>query len=239
MMGKNKTALIIIVSVIGLSVLLFFLPVNRLVGSLPFINQFYNNTTLEILTKRGKARVWIDGKEYGETPTTVDNLPEGTYSVELERIEEGDSFYERETLQVDLTRNTSARIDLEIGPDNLLHGSLLYYTPVRTSSKEGFLTIISNVSHARIFVDGEFLKATPITNLGLKESQYNIKVIATGYEDVEIPILVRDNYTLNLKTFHFPIPVTFDTLEGQEEASIEVENEEIEEVEEITEDTNE
>jgi len=144
MMGKNKTALIIIVSVFLLSVLLYFLPINRLVGSLPFIKEFYNNTTLEILTNKGKARIWIDGKDYGETPATIDNLPEGTYLVELEKIEDGSSFYERQSLQVELIRNTSARIDLEIGPDNLLHGSILYYTPVRTSSREGFLTVISD-----------------------------------------------------------------------------------------------
>jgi hypothetical protein len=216
-MGKNKTALIILVSVISLSVLLYFLPINRLIGTLPLINRFYNNTTLEILTKRGKAKIWIEGKDYGETPATIENLPEGTYLVELERIEEGDSsFYKKQSLQIELTRNTSARIDLEIGPDNLLHGIILYYTPVRTSSQEGFLTVISNVDEGRVFLDGEFLKISPITNLALKENQYNVKVTATGYEDVEVPILIRDNYALNLKTFHFPIPVRFDSLEAGE-----------------------
>lgn len=216
-MGKNKTALIILVSVIALSVLLYFLPINRLIGTLPLINRFYNNTTVEILTKRGKAKIWIEGKDYGETPATIENLPEGTYLVELERIEEGDSsFYKKQSLQIELTRNTSARIDLEIGPDNLLHGIILYYTPVRTSSQEGFLTVISNVDEGRVFLDGEFLKVSPITNLALKENQYNVKVTATGYEDVEVPILIRDNYALNLKTFHFPIPIRFDSLEAGE-----------------------
>jgi hypothetical protein len=216
-MGKNKTALIILVSVIALSVLLYFLPINRLIGTLPLINRFYNNTTIEILTKRGKAKIWIEGKDYGETPATIENLPEGTYLVELERIEEEDSsFYKRQSLQIELTRNTSARIDLEIGPDNLLHGIILYYTPVRTSSQEGFLTVISNVDEGRVFLDGEFLRVSPITNLALKENQYNVKVTATGYEDVEVPILIRDNYALNLKTFHFPIPIRFDSLEAEE-----------------------
>jgi hypothetical protein len=216
MTRKNKTALIIIIPVIALSILLYFLPINRLIGSLPLINQFYNNTTLEILTKRGKAKIWIDGKDYGETPATIENLTEGTYLVELERIGEDTSFYEKQSLQIELTRNTSARIDVEIGPDNLLHGIILYYTPVRTSSQEGFLTITSNVEEARVFLDTEFLKVSPITNLALKENQYDVKVTATGYEDIEVPILIRDNYALNLKTFHFPIPVTFDTLKTEE-----------------------
>lgn len=223
-MKKNKMALIIIIFVITLSVLLYFLPLNRLIGSLPFINQFYNNTTLEILTKRGKARVWVDGKDYGETPTTIENLPEGTYLIELEKIEDGNSFYEKQTFQIELTRNTSARVDLEIGPENLLHGIILYYTPVRTSSQDGFLTIISNVEDARIFLDSEFLKVTPITNLSLKENQYEVKVTASGHEEVAVPVLIRNNYALNLKTFHFPIPVSFDSLE-QEQQEIVLEDE--------------
>ncbi len=213
-------ALIIIVLVLTFSVLLYFLPINRLIGSLPFINQFYNNTTLEILTKRGKARIWVNGKDYGETPATIENLPEGTYLIELEKIEEGNSFYEKQTFQIELTRNTSARVDLEIGPDNLLHGIILYYTPIRTSSQDGFLTVISNVEDARIFLDTEFLKVTPITNLSLKENQYEIKVTASGHEDVVIPVLIRNNYALNLKTFHFPIPVAFDSLEEEPEETI-------------------
>jgi hypothetical protein len=214
MMKKNKIALVIIVFVVGLSVLLYFLPINRLIGSLPFINQFYNNTTLEIVTKKGKARIWVGGKDYGETPTTVENLAEGTYLIELEKIEEGRSFYEKQAFQVELTRNTSARVDLEIGPDNILHGIILYYTTIRTSSQDGFLTVISNADDARVFLDGEFIKVSPITNLSLKENQYKIKVVASGYEDVEIPVLIRDNYALNLKTFHFPVPVTYDALEN-------------------------
>ncbi len=238
MMKKNKMALIIIVFVLTLSVLLYFIPINRLIGKLPFINQFYNNTTLEILTKRGKARVWVNEKDYGETPTTIENLPEGTYLIELEKIEEGNSFYEKQTFQIELTRNTSARVDLEIGPDNLLHGIILYYTPIRTSSQDGFLTVISNVEDARVFLDTEFLKVTPITNLSLKENQYEVKVTALGHEDVTIPVLIRNNYALNLKTFHFPIPVAFESLEGEPQEMDEESQEEDGEVIDISEEEN-
>ena len=216
-MKKSKTALIIIVSVIAVSILLYFLPLNQLIGQLPIINQFYNNTTLEITTKKGVAKIWIDGKDYGETPSTIENLPEGSYLVELEKIEDKESFYNKYSFQIDLTRNTSARVDLEIGPDNLIQGTILYYTPAKTSSSDGFLTVTSNIEGAKVFVDKEFLKVTPITNLNLKENQYQIKITSPGYEDVEIPVLVRKNYYLNLKTYHFPIPVTFDTLENTNE----------------------
>jgi hypothetical protein len=41
--------------------------------------------------------------------------------------------------------------------------------------------------------------------------------VAEGYEDIEVPVLVRNNYVLNLKTYHFPIPVIFDTLDTNNE----------------------
>lgn len=214
-MKKNKIALITIFLILAISVLLYFVPVNQLIGKLPFINRFYNNTTLEISTKSGVARVWINGQDYGETPTNIEDLPEGSYLVELQKVVEEEAFYKKHSFQIELTRNTSARIDLEIGPEDLLHGAIIYYTPIRTTSDEGFLTVISDVNNSRVFLDGEFLKTSPITNLGLRESQYEIKVLAPGYEDVEVPVLLRNNYVLNLKTFHFPIPVEFETLETE------------------------
>ena len=216
-MKSSKKTVLIIIGVLALSVLLYFLPINNIVGSLPFINRFYNNTSLEILVKKGKARVWINGDDYGETPTSLENLPEGKYIIELERIVEESSFYKKQSFNIDLVRNTSARIDVEIGPEDILHGIILYYTPISTSSEEGFLAVSSNVDGAKVFVDQEFVKASPVTNMALRESQYDVKVVAQGHEDVEIPVLVRNNYVLNLKTYHFPIPVIFDTLDVGDE----------------------
>ena len=208
-MKKNKTALITIFLILAVSVLLYFIPINQLIGKLPFINRFYNNTTLEITTKAGVAKVWINGEDYGETPASIEDLPEGSYLVELQKMVEQEAFYKKHSFQIELTRNTSARIDVEIGPEDLLHGAIIYYTPIRTSSDEGFLTVISNVDDSKVFLDGEFLKGSPITNLGLREGQYEVKVLAPGHEDVEVPVLLQNNYVLNLKTFHFPIPVNF------------------------------
>jgi hypothetical protein len=213
-MNNRKTAFIIIILVIVVSLLLYFLPVNKLIGNLPFLNRFYNNTSLEIITQKGKAKIWINGKEYGETPNTVENLPEGNYIIELEKITDNQGFYQKHSFPIQLTRNTSARIDFEIGPDNLIHGIILYYTAFKTSSSDGFLTVISNVDDAKVFLDKEFVKTTPITNLSLKENQYDIKIVTEGFEDIEIPLLIRNNYTLHLKTYQFPIPVTYEEIQN-------------------------
>ena len=216
-MTKRSVTITIIISILLVSIALYFIPVNNILGNLPFLNRFYNNTSVEIVTKRGKARIWINGEDYGETPNTIENLAEGTYLIELEKVGDEKFFYEKQSIQIELTRNTSARIDLEIGPENILHGIILYYTPLRTSSEDGLLTVISNVEGAKIFLDKEFLKATPVTNLNLRENQYQVKVTAQGYEDIDVPVLVRNNYSLNLKTYHFPVPIEFDLIEGSNE----------------------
>ncbi len=216
-MTNSKKLLFIILGIFLLSVLLYFLPLNSLLGKIPILDRFYNNTSLEIVTQKGKAKVWIDGKDYGETPTTVQDLPEGSYLVELEKISDEKFFYEKQSIQITLTRNTSARIDLEIGPQNILHGVIIYYTPIKTSSDNGMLTVISNVDGAKVFLDKEFLKASPISNLSLRENQYQVKVTAEGHEEIDVPIVISKNYSLNLKTYHFPIPTTFDTLEEENE----------------------
>ena len=64
-MRNPKTAIIIVGSILLLSVFFYFIPINILIGSLPIIKRFYNNTTLEIVLQNGKAKIWIDGKEYG------------------------------------------------------------------------------------------------------------------------------------------------------------------------------
>ncbi len=209
-MKENKTALLVLAFVVLLSLFFFFVPLDSIIGRIPLISRFYNNTTLEIVTQRGKAKIWVDGKDYGETPSKIENLPEGKYLVEIEKIVENDSFYKKHAFQIELTKNTSARIDLEIGPEDSLQGSILYYTPSKVSSEGGFLTVTSNTEDAKIYIDKEFVKRTPVTNIPLKSNQYEVKVTSQGYENVEIPILIRDGYQLNLKTYHFPIPVIFE-----------------------------
>ncbi len=212
-MKKNKTAIITVITVITLSLTLYFLPLKSLIGRLPIINTFYNNTSLEIISQRSKATVIINGKNYGETPTTVENLPEGKYTVELTRVADDDTFYETETLNIEMARNTSARIDIEIGPKRILHGTILYYTSIpKTSENEGLLTVTSTADDAKVYIDSEYIKKAPVGGLTLKDNQYQIKVTAEGYEPIEIPIFIRKGYHLNLKTYHFPIPVSFDTV---------------------------
>lgn len=213
-MKALKTAIIIIALITVLSILLYFFPPKQIVGRLPFLNRFYNNTTIEIITQKGKARVWIDDKDQGETPITASDLPEGTYLVEMEKIAPENSFYKKHSFNIELSKNTTARVDMEIGPEDLLHGTILYYTPTKTSNKKGYLVVTTNVQDSKVSVNGEFMKRGSLTNLELSDSEYQVKVEAEGYQEIQIPVFVREGYQLNLKIYQFPIPLGSDTLEG-------------------------
>ena len=166
--------------------MLFRSPLSKIIGNLPFVNKFYNNTSIEIVAKNGRARVWINGKEEGETPLTIEDLPQGEYTIELQRVSTQESFYEKHSFTVDLSKNTSARIDMEIGPNSLLHGTILYYTPIKMNNKgKAYLNVVSNVDGAKIYVDKDFSSTDSITNLVLNSGQYEISVTASGYEDIK------------------------------------------------------
>ena len=98
-MNKIKTAIIVSLCIVLLSVFLFFVPLEGLFRNLPILRDFYQNTTLEISSPNGKATIKIDGKEYGETPASIKNLSSKTYRVELTRTSSQEGFYKTHVLE--------------------------------------------------------------------------------------------------------------------------------------------
>lgn len=211
-MKKLKTVLIIIISIIAISILIYFLPTQGIASRIPFLNRFYTNTILEVITINGKAKVTIDGREYGETPVTINELSPGDYTVVLERISDSEDFYKKEMLNVKLTKNTTSRIEMEIGPAGLLHGAVLYYTPQSNlNQNKGSLSVLCDVEDSKVYLDGEYIKRAPIIANPMTAKEYELEILAEGYENLDIPVLIDGNYLLNVKSFLFPIPIIFDT----------------------------
>ena len=106
---------------------------------LPFRN-LDKNSVLSVNTRRGNARVWINGQDYGQTPQSISNLPDGDYSIELERDSES-SIYSKQSFYIELHQNTEAVVDIELAPGDFKSGHILYYSPTAS-----FFTI--NASHS-------------------------------------------------------------------------------------------
>lgn len=216
-MKRWKSALVITSVVLIVSILLFFLPPEDVFKHIPILNSLYKNTTLEVTVPNGKATVVINGKEYGETPVNIESLMAGEYDVTLKKVSSEESAYKEHTFRVNLTKNTTSRINMEIGPDENIHGSILYYTQDPSfDSNKGRLTVTSNIENSKVYMNSEFLKSTPITRLDISEGENEIKIEATNYESVSLPIVIRSGYTLNIKTYLLPIPVIFEETQSNE-----------------------
>lgn len=214
-MKKFKTVLAIIFSVIAVSILIYFIPSDGIASRIPFLNRFYTNTILEIITINGKAKINIDGKEYGDTPVTINELNPGDYTIEFERISDTENFYKKQTLTVKLTKNTTSRIEIEIGPAGVLHGAILYYTPQNNlANREGTLSILSDVENSKVYLDGEYIKRAPVIASKLTAKEYELEIVGDGYETLTIPVLIEEGYLLNVKTYLFPIPIIFDSTDN-------------------------
>lgn len=215
-MRKTKTAIVIISIIIILSIFFFFVPLKDIVKNIPILKGFYQNTTLEITTPNGKANVKINGKEYGETPSNIKSLIAGEYEIELTKASDSKNFYKSHTFDIFLTKNSTSRINVEIGPDDNLHGVILYYTDDNTIEKgKGRITITSNKENTKIYINKEQLYSTPATNISLNKGEYNIKLVSPNYEDLEFPVLIREGSILNIKGYQFPIPVSFDEVSNE------------------------
>jgi len=210
-MKKLKTVLIVIFSILAVSIAIYFLPTEGIASKIPFLNRFYTNTILEIVTINGKAKVKINGKEYGETPLTINELSPGDYTVELERISDSKDFYQKQTINVKLTKNTTSRVELEIGPAGLLHGAVLYYTPQNNLAKnKGALSVLCDIENSKVYLDEEYIKQSPVIAKEVDSKEYKLELIAQGYEELNMPILIEEGYLLNVKAYLFPIPITFE-----------------------------
>ena len=217
-MKRPKTTLIITVSILVLSLIFYFVPFDTLLGKIPFVKEIYNNTTLSINLKNGDADVKINDKSYGKTPLVINNLVNGEYTIVLSKISESEVFYKDHSFDIYLAQNTEARIDIEIGPNSLLQGVVLYYTAIpKGSGNTGLVTITSSPLGSKILLDGELLSNTPLSGYLLTKGQYTIKMSKTGYEELETPIIIREGYHLNVKGFLFPVPLTLETAINESE----------------------
>ncbi|KKR05528.1 MAG: WD40-domain containing protein [candidate division WS6 bacterium GW2011_GWF2_39_15] len=206
-MPSLKTATILIVLAVLIIVAALFVPFEKLVSQIPYLNQFYNNTTVTITARKGKAEVFLESKSYGETPVTISDLKPGEYRFRLKRVSDVTDAYEDRFVQIELERNTEAIIDLEIAPENITSGYILYYTESPKNNDKGYLSVTTEPEEATVYIDGEYASRAPINAYLANPKSYTLKINKSGYEDLEFPIVVEEGYNLNVKAYLFPIPI--------------------------------
>ncbi len=131
---------------------------------------------LDISTEPYNARIILDGKDYGRTPKVIHDLLVGDYKLVVKK--EG---YFREERTVEVKEKAITGIDLEL-------------------SDKTEVTVNSQPSDARLFVDGNFKGTTPVT-IDLPKERVDIALKKSGYRDKSETISVsseQTSYSFNL-----------------------------------------
>lgn len=218
---KKYTAVIILtfIGVFTLSYLFFAKTPDSLLQRIPYFNDLYQNASLSVNSRKGIATVTINGTDHGQTPIELNDLAKGRYEVIIERnTTTENAFYEPEVIYIDLGRDTEAIIDLEIGPAGFKSGYVLYYSESPTTGADnGLISLSSNVSDGDIFLDDVYYSKLPLNIENIQTGEYNVKITSDGFEEIEFPIVVREDFNLNINTYLFPIPTNLELPTNEEE----------------------
>jgi hypothetical protein len=210
-MKKSVTIIIILLVLTLITVASIFLKPLDFIKNIGFINKIYSNNTLTVNSPKGKAQIYINDKDYGQTNQKINDLAEGVYTVTLRRIVDdtntSTNFYQDANFQLELNNNTESIIDVEIGPGGQLFGYMLYYSKLTSLEQDkSYLTIVSDEVDANISLDNEYVGTVPMNRYELKPSSYKLSAQADGFQGLELPIITRKGYNLNVFVYLFPIP---------------------------------
>jgi hypothetical protein len=135
------------------------------------------NGRLVVRSTPAGARVFVDGREQGKTPLTVDDLARGVHRVRV--VRDGYGTEERrititasrpaQSMTVPLTRSRVA-------------------APTAASAAErpavvgtGALTVVSRPPGAKVFVDNKLVGNTPVQMPGVDAGMHDVRIELDGY----------------------------------------------------------
>lgn len=212
-MKFRLTAIILIFLIfLVLSLIVVFLKPQNLLSKYGIFGNYYTDAKLTVVSENGLAEVFVDGESYGDTPIDSIELSEGQHEIVLRKIvkDQEKSIYPDQKLFIDMYRNTESVIDIELLPTGSYVGFVLYYTKAPSSETgKGYVTLTGAPADSTILLDDQPHKADQTRNLKLDAKSYNLKVTAKGYEDLQVPIVLREGYNLNVKVQLLSIPIEF------------------------------
>ncbi len=153
------------------------IPLKQLVGS------------ISVTTGPSGAKIYLDGVYKGTTPTTLTDVPIGTYSIKVSK-----SGYD------DLAKTVS----VSAGATREVSGTLIGY---------GSLSISSTPSGVRVYLDGNYKGETPLSISKVVEGIHTVKLTKSWYDDVAKTVTISAGETayvseaLKGKATPTPMPV--------------------------------
>ena len=121
------------------------------------------------------VNLYVDGRYYGITPKTIDDLMPGDHTVRLSV-----SGYEEKTETISIVRDQDAPFTITLQPLTGQPGT-------------GTIKVVSSPGGADIYLDSVFQnKVTPDTITGVLPGSHRVLVRLAGYEDSSTNVIVAD-----------------------------------------------
>jgi hypothetical protein len=196
----------IVLSILG--TVLYYLPYEQLFLKSPINTKIVQMNQLSITFTNGTGNIRIDGVDYGTTPQTINNLSEGVHKLEIEKVTQTDNnFYEPYVTYVEIHNGTETLTNIEIGPAGIVQGYTIYYTEAPRTDK-GYLTIRSNNLDLIVTIDGNNISRENVNKMiAFPEGEHNINLSGNGYDEIEVPVIVRNGLNIIINATLMPKPI--------------------------------
>ena len=205
---KKLIPLLIITALIVLAVIAPWQNIKDLIMRTAGISHS-SQASISITSKVGQAKVFLNEKDYGETPFEKNDLKPGKYKIRLEKVSNQVDFYNTFERTIEVEKGTQVVIDWEIGPSEEFSSGEIYFFKERLTTTEANSTvsIMSYPEDANIHFDGARQVGTPIVINDVKEGGHKIKTSKDGYIEEELDVVCKSGYDLFVEVRLFPVPV--------------------------------
>jgi hypothetical protein len=156
----------------------------------------------------GKAKVFVNDKEVGETPLENFVVKKGNNKVKL--VSDGTTY---ETT-ISFMAGLPTLVKRDLGVDEVFSSGLdLWY---EKSSSANTLSVISQPSDAMVFIDGTEASKTPFSTDKLSAGSYDVRLEKEGYEpqNERLNVVKGQKIVVSFKLFPMPAPSTIKIMDG-------------------------
>ncbi|ACS33484.1 DUF2341 domain-containing protein [Thermococcus gammatolerans] len=148
------------------------------------------SASLTVTSNPSGAKVYVNGTYRGTTPVGL-VLPPGKYSIRISK---------------DGYREYTTTVTLSPGEHRMISATL--------TSAQGYLTVHTSPSGAKVYVDGKYIGTTPIENYQLSIGHHVVKLSKDGYISQEVGVLINPEETTKINRALVPEHATL-TIESE------------------------
>lgn len=187
---------IITAGLITISFLLFKIFQNR--------NTFSSQSGISATVFSGTADVYLDDSKIGSTPFESSNIKPGTHTIKLTN--------NLTSYETSIPFTTSSKeipqvvLNRDLGVSKVFSSGQNFWIDYKDLSSK--ISVVSEPSQATVFIDDTEAGKTPYSSSVLIDGEYDLKVVAPGYEPQVARVKIKNNYKLNVSVQLFLVPVS-------------------------------